>query len=228
MNIFEPSSYVQKVKVQYEHKQIVDYDQEFRNRAPNFKHKDGKIYASRPGEPYWVCPVSPFHPKFRTQIEDGVWPLVEALITKNYMTIASCEGHEYDEKMYVALIFIEEENAKNFIEECSIVDGWNFRIENKYRDMWVSERLNDKVVYTEKKKIPLEELKEVFKQYNKLFFKNSEKYVYVDMELLKYPSTNALIRIINRYILKKVDKNFIKQKNEMINFIKNKLSINKE
>lgn len=224
MNVIEPSGYVQKVKIESQQKTYVDHKEELRKRSPNFKHKDGKIYASRPGEPYWVCPVSPYHPSFRSQIEDGVWPLVYELTNKNYMTIASCEGHKYDEKLYVALVFSDETKAKKFIDECSVVPGWNFRIENSTRYMWVSERFGDKVVYTEKKEIPLKDLKNVFNEYNILFFRNYEKYIYVDMELMKYPYS-TIKRLWYRYVMRKPYKDFIKNKNQMIELIRSKLSI---
>jgi hypothetical protein len=33
------------------------------------------------------------HPKFKTQIEPGIWPHIVLLISKGYVTVTSCQGH---------------------------------------------------------------------------------------------------------------------------------------
>ncbi len=64
-------------------------------RAPNRMNSNGKINCEGLYEDGVVAiSVSPINPKFRSQIEDGVWPFIECLINKNYFTISSCEGHE--------------------------------------------------------------------------------------------------------------------------------------
>lgn len=37
--------------------------------------------------------VSPYSEHFRSQIEDGIWPLVETLYLKGYLPVSSCSGH---------------------------------------------------------------------------------------------------------------------------------------
>ena len=37
--------------------------------------------------------VSPYSKHFRSQVEDKIWPLVEVLHLKGYLTVSSCEGH---------------------------------------------------------------------------------------------------------------------------------------
>ena len=37
--------------------------------------------------------VSPYSEHFRSQVEDGIWPLVETLYLKGYLPVSSCAGH---------------------------------------------------------------------------------------------------------------------------------------
>jgi hypothetical protein len=37
--------------------------------------------------------VSPYSKHFRSQVEDGIWPLVELLCRKGYLPVSSCAGH---------------------------------------------------------------------------------------------------------------------------------------
>ena len=37
--------------------------------------------------------VSPYSDHFRSQVEDGIWPLVETLYLKGYLPVSSCAGH---------------------------------------------------------------------------------------------------------------------------------------
>ena len=54
-------------------------------RAPNRMNSDGRINCEGLYEDGVVAvSVSPINPKFRSQIEDGVWPFIECLINKNY------------------------------------------------------------------------------------------------------------------------------------------------
>ena len=63
-------------------------------RAPNRMNSDGRINCEGLYEDGVVAvSVSPINPKFRSQIEDGVWPFIECLINKNYFTMSCCEGH---------------------------------------------------------------------------------------------------------------------------------------
>lgn len=59
----------------------------------NKKNKNGSInLLNVTGEDMGVI-ISPYHPEFRSQIEDGIWPIVSALVEKGYFVIDSCEGH---------------------------------------------------------------------------------------------------------------------------------------
>ena len=117
-NIFNPIEIVQKVKefkFDYYYKKNKEVE-----KFPilNYKHKDGRIYASHldDDENYTAVTVSPFHPKFETQIEDGIKEIVFPLINKNYIVISSCEGHDqYLDNPAVRLAFANENDRDYFI-----------------------------------------------------------------------------------------------------------------
>lgn len=59
----------------------------------NKKNKNGSInLLNVTGEDIGAI-ISPYHPQFKSQIEDGVWPIVSALVDKGYFVVDSCEGH---------------------------------------------------------------------------------------------------------------------------------------
>jgi hypothetical protein len=78
----------------------------------NVKDVEGKIQKPN-GESSAYC-ISPYHDKFRSQIEDGVWPFVEKLLYKNYLTINSCEGHFIEDSLEVTLVFFDDKKCKRF------------------------------------------------------------------------------------------------------------------
>lgn len=225
MNNVFPTSYHQEVvsikTVSIFSADVTSYDDAVRNYAPNFKHKDGKIYASRNGEKYWVSTVSPYHPLFRTQIEDGVWPLVDSLLKKNYLTVSSCEGHFFDNKLTVTVVFENIDDANVFVKSCNSVLGWRYKISDSERTIYETVKSN-KTVYTEKKTVSLDKNFEEFKRYNLLFFKNYETYVYVDIYVFKYPK-NIFKRFIYKYILRRPHAEFFVSKQLMLDHINSNL-----
>jgi hypothetical protein len=156
---------------------IVDYI----NYAPNWRHPDGRIYASAAGEDYKVAEVSPYNPKFETQIELGVWPLVSALTSKGYLTCSSCEGHGWDLNCRVTLVLPTLEAAIILSESLNIAP-WKIQIETvrPIHD-------NQPSFGTTRNMFSREELKlKVFPYYNKIFCRNYEEYFFIDMFLPKY------------------------------------------
>jgi hypothetical protein len=223
-DIFPKSAIVHQVEQRQQYRIAVDYDQEIRNYAPNFKHSNGKIYASKPGEPYWVVTVSPYHPNFKSQIEPGVWPIVEQLINKNYLTVSSCEGHGTDSKLTVSLVFKDTNDAQKFVDMCSHIPGWFFKIQSDCRSCYNKANSGSSVV-SEKTNTKLTDNFEEFKRYNLLFFKNYKHYVYLDLDLYKFP-VPRIQRFVYRYILRKPCKEFFINKQLMLDFFKNQLPIN--
>ena len=110
------------VKSEYKQEQK-SYEEEIINRCPNRKDKDGRIHFKTPDGKYIAVTVSPYHKDFRTQIEDGVWPIIKALQDKGYLTVSSCAGHvDPWTEFYFTLAFDTKENAHKFINSLSIED----------------------------------------------------------------------------------------------------------
>lgn len=105
MNILEPPAYVVSAPKKFEQKQPqiaevkndIDINDRLStlllSRAPNTKKSNGRINCDGVYEKGLSATVSPFNDRFRSQIEDGVYPFVEALLQKNYFPISSCQGH---------------------------------------------------------------------------------------------------------------------------------------
>lgn len=103
MNIFDPSAYVRKTNytqqqidkrfiISEKKEEILDAKEYALTRSPNKKHGK-RIYVSKKNGKVIAVSVSPINENFRSQIEDGVWEIIDSLIKKNYFTISSCEGH---------------------------------------------------------------------------------------------------------------------------------------
>jgi hypothetical protein len=125
VNMLNPSAYVQRVKITAESNQqqitLSLLEQAALERSPNYRHKDGRIYASGPREPYFAVSVSPLNPEFNNQIEPGILPIVNALLERNYLPISSCEGHG-DSRSFVRIVFGSDQSADEFIQEFGTMD----------------------------------------------------------------------------------------------------------
>lgn len=121
--MLDPAAYVQRVKIASQRQaqqQKLTVEEHTLARAPNYRHKDGRIYASKPGEPYYAVSVSPLNPKFETQIEPGIAPVVSALLERNYLPISSCQGHG-DSRSFVRVVFGSKESAEKFISDFGVM-----------------------------------------------------------------------------------------------------------
>ena len=120
VNTLNPAAYVQRIKIITEsnQQQITPslLEQAALERSPNYRHRDGRIYASNPSEPYFAVSVSPLNPEFENQIESGILPVVMALLQRNYLPISSCEGHG-DSRSFVRIVFGSDQSADEFINE---------------------------------------------------------------------------------------------------------------
>jgi len=193
--------------------------------TPNWLHADGRIYASEAGEEYKVAEVSPYNPNFRSQIEEGVWPLVSALTNKGYLTCSSCEGHGWDLNCRVSLVTPSLESATKLVEELKL-DHWDIKVKmdsqhflfgtNPGREIWSKESSTK----TTKNTLTREELKlKVFPYYNKIFCRNYEEYFYIDMHLSKYCGKGLLWN----WATKTKSKRYKMAMQQMIDHITNKL-----
>lgn len=107
------TEYVVKSEYRQDHK---SYEEEIINRCPNKKDKDGRIHFKTLDGKYIAVTVSPYHKDFRTQIEDGVWPIIKSLQDKCYLTVSSCAGHiDPWKEFYFTLAFNSKETAQAFI-----------------------------------------------------------------------------------------------------------------
>lgn len=108
--------------------QQIDYDRLIELDAPNRLQKDGRIYATDDDGNYVAVSVNVLHPFFKTQIEKGIWPIVDLLVKKGYLTISSCEGHD-GSPCYVKLVFPNQDQAESFIDNLFFCEGVFSRIE---------------------------------------------------------------------------------------------------
>ncbi len=98
-DVFAPSSIVHEVVVerqqfqQEESKQAVDI-QRISFSEHNRLRENGRVYGGydKNGNFYAVS-ISPYFEKFHTQIDPGIFPLVDAFRQKGYLTCSSCYGH---------------------------------------------------------------------------------------------------------------------------------------
>ena len=164
------------VKSEYRQQQK-SYEEEIINRCPNRKDKDGRIHYRTSDGKYIAVTVSPYHKDFRTQIEDGVWPIIKSLQDKGYLTVSSCAGHvdpwtEY----YFTLAFDTKENAHKFINDMPSEDS----VFKEYESLSnISQYESNEYRHIEdNEKNKLYEVRDM----NILLFRNYDNYHYVRVE----------------------------------------------
>jgi hypothetical protein len=90
--IIIPAPAQEQIQIQAQQQQQLTDEQHFRkiyDQPWNKLHSDGRINID--GES--SASVSPYSEHFRSQVETGIWPLVEALYTRGYLPVSSCAGH---------------------------------------------------------------------------------------------------------------------------------------
>jgi hypothetical protein len=194
-----------------EHVQIIDtakfqqsYNQQepvaHLNNALNYKHKDGRIYASKSiDENYTAVTVSPFHPKFDSQIEDGIKDLVYAFIEKNYIVMSSCQGH--DDLLgfaFIKIAFPDPQDREYIIEQLKNTPYVSFLKSDKSANVELYVK-NNSVKF---KKLDSEgySCKEEADAINKLYFRNHDRYYFLNIEFFKY--SGSWWNIISKFVLK--------------------------
>lgn len=81
-----------KAEIKIPAKQTISVDDHYRkvyDTPWNKLQPDGRINMGDGT----AASVSPYSKHYRSQIEDGIWPLVEVLCLKGYLTVSSCAGH---------------------------------------------------------------------------------------------------------------------------------------
>lgn len=157
-------------------------------RAPNYVHRDGRIYASKEGEPYTAVSVSPFNPAFNTQIEAGVKPIVDALIAKNFMPISSCEGHK-GSPLFVKVAFGDVVTALDF---CRVLNEIPYVYAHVLSNPFfnVEQQINQttgQVVFARKHQDDYIALREQTKEVNALYLRSHQRVWFVDFTLYNSP-----------------------------------------
>jgi hypothetical protein len=116
--------------------------------------------------------VSPFIDGFREQIEDDIWPAVEALLDHNYLTVTSCQGHTLYDSSFVTVSFPNTEIADKFIS-----------------------MVKDIVVYAEYD----DTITSSTERLNQLFLKDYSNYYHVRVGVLQYsPVINFFLQPIKK------------------------------
>lgn len=81
-----------KAEIQIPSKQTISVDDHYKkiyDTPWNKLQPDGRINMGNGT----AASISPYSKHYRSQIEDGIWPLVELLYNKGYLTVSSCAGH---------------------------------------------------------------------------------------------------------------------------------------
>ena len=96
----------------------------------NKRNKNGSInFLQVTGEDIGAI-FSPLHPEFRSQIEDGIWPIVSKLVNSGFYVVDSCQGHwdnNNDDYCHFTIAFTKVESAVKF-SQLVYVKGIDFTI----------------------------------------------------------------------------------------------------
>jgi hypothetical protein len=220
-NNIAPSAYQVKIAVQQYAQEELESAEATRTRCPNYLHTDGRIYASKLNEPYVAVTVSLYHERFKTQIEQAVWPCVEAFINKGYLPVSSCGGHKDPWVEYYVTLAVGDSEQVSFL-----VDRLN-KIENSKIE--ILSTLANVNQYVENNKIkfrPLEELEKVtreeYNDLNILFNRSYREYSYVRIKFNFEPFKllfNPFNLFASHIFHKKEIQEFDKWKTNLVNYI---------
>lgn len=186
-SMLDPAAYVKRVKIIAESSTQELTDELLQRitleRLPNYRHPDGRIYASRGQEPYFAVSVSPLNPGFKDQIEPGILPVVDALLQKGYLPISSCEGHR-DSAAFVRIVFGSNDLANEFIQEFGAMDYVD--LTKLYSSANVVQWWDrDKPRYRSRNDVDSSDRKLEIQDINFLYKRNYSDICYVDMSLYK-------------------------------------------
>jgi hypothetical protein len=184
----------------------------------NYKHKDGRIYASKPGEDYIAVTVSPFHQDFDSQIEDGIKDLVYAFVEKNYIVMSSCQGHGgLLGFAFVKIALPNLQDREYLIEQLKDIPYISFVKSDKSANVELFVKNNSvkfKTLDTEGYSY-----KEEADAINKLYLRNHSRYYFLDIQFFKY--NGAWWNIINKLILRQKRSKYFKNiQQEIVTLIK--------
>jgi hypothetical protein len=178
------NKYIQQQKYLIDQKKLIS-----ENEVLNYKHKDGRIYASdsdRGGDLYLAVSVSPYHPKFEEQVEDGIKDMVFAFLNKNYMTVSSCEGHYKSfNSAQITLAFPVSEDRNIVVEKLKNIPFVNFELLDTTANV-ESYKDKDGIVKIKRLKIDNHSYEAEAENINKLFFRKYKRYYFLEIRFFKY------------------------------------------
>lgn len=218
---FEKSAYVLKIK-QNLFKGLLtqakstsdDWMVDIPKNTFNWAHSDGRIHATKQGENYHAVSASPYHPKFSTQIEPGVWPFIKTLLSKNYLTISSCEGHK-GSQLFVTLAFGDIHQATKFFKliNAAKIVGVYAKQHDSYSNL-SAYKTSSEIQFSPKKR---SDHKMEAEGANLIFYRNHAQYYFVEFGLFKTVTTEDLFYRIKNSFLKKLF--FKKSKQDLLDLL---------
>jgi hypothetical protein len=225
INTLAPSSYQIKVDVKAYAEDRIDYEKAIKYRCPNFLHKNGKIYASKVGEPYVAVTVSPYHINFQSQIEEPVWPVIKGLVDKGYLPVSSCGGHTDPWWEYYFMIAVGTEEQ---VEE--ITNAFN-NVPNTHIDVYHSvANVHQYYEHGKFKYRPLDELegtnKDEYRDLNILLNRNYSNYFFIRVRF-KHETFALIFNPFNifapHFFHKREIEEFDLWKKNLLNYVENKI-----
>lgn len=82
-----------EIQISLEQEESISKEEHYRkvyDTPWNKLQPDGRINMAPDGT---AASISPYSKHYRSQVEDGIWPLVELFYNKGYLTVSSCAGH---------------------------------------------------------------------------------------------------------------------------------------
>jgi hypothetical protein len=140
------------------------------NEQLNHKDSYGRIYAYKKGSDYFSKTISPYHPKFIEQIEEGIKDIVFSFLNKNYIVLGSCEGHSKSfNSAQITLAFPVSDDRTIVVNSLKNIPFLNFEFFDKFFD-----QTNNNTYEIEAKTI------------NDLYFKKNKRYYFLKIVFFKY------------------------------------------
>lgn len=200
------------------------------HQVHNRKQADGRINRFDPTTGVYAAnSVSPFAENFlELNVEEGVKPLVQALIQKGYFTYSSCAGHCLTDRRFVGIAFQNEIskirflNQMRFLESHSVVFKELESVINQKSDLSGHDMKSTPLGESGQQFVSTSEETSVF---NIQFHSDSLRYHFVEMILLEGNDTCNLMNSPVRAIKLLLRRLFYKDENMWMatDFVMNKL-----
>jgi hypothetical protein len=115
--------------------------------------------------------VSPLHDSFRSQIEDGIWPIVSELVDNGFYVVDSCQGHwdkDNNDHSHFTVAFTDVRSASEFTKRIFVL-GADF----SFHTSWIN--VTDEVDFI-----------------NKMYMTSHSRFIFVSIKIL--PNTSRLVK----------------------------------